>query len=524
MAASVRSALTSLVVSALVVGAGLPAGAQATADETFEATTIEFVPTGQARLFWDGRPFGGTLIVTAHRDGASVVEQVDPDTYLKGIREVPFTWEPDALAAQAVAARTYLAWTLERGRSRTGAAYGFDICASDACQVYRGLGDPPSATAWYEAVTSTSDEVLLYRGRPAQALYSSTAGGRTRNVEDVFEGSAPVPYLVAVDSGPEDSPFVRWEYVLDADDLEAVLRRAGVIAGDLFDVEVVEVPDGTGPWTVVVEASDGTRELGTWEFRSAMNRHGSSVLPDQLPAQRPDSERRYPQTIMSPSYRITREVSSFDFGPFSDSPYEFRYRFVGEGWGHNVGMSQFGAQAMATAGLGYADILAHFYGGLRPEPAGEVLPDTFRVGLDWSASSVTIGTDGPVAVRIDGREVADGIDGTWRIEWSSGRLVASPPVGFGVPPDLWQSAVPVGPDARYVVVRGVAEPASEVRLVVFDGDEAIFKTAWTDQPVGSLGLSLDFGSFAPPSWATVVGEVRRPDGTVGVWTDVIAFR
>ncbi len=60
-----------------------------------------------------------------------VVERVQPEDYLLGIQEVPFSWHEEALKTQVVAARTYLAWTLARGRAGSGATYGFDICATD---------------------------------------------------------------------------------------------------------------------------------------------------------------------------------------------------------------------------------------------------------------------------------------------------------------------------------------------------------------------------------------------------------
>ena len=89
---------------------------------------------------FEGRRYRGPIDLTAHADGIAVVETVQLDDYLAGIREVPFSWHEEALAAQAIAARTYLAWTLVRGRTRSGITYDYDICATTTCQVYAGAG------------------------------------------------------------------------------------------------------------------------------------------------------------------------------------------------------------------------------------------------------------------------------------------------------------------------------------------------------------------------------------------------
>jgi stage II sporulation protein D len=149
-------------------------------------------------------------VILPRGDGVTAIEALPPEEYLLGIREVPFAWPDEALKTQAVAARTYLAFTLAGGRTATGREHGYDICATTACQVYAGVAGLSSADGvrWRQAVAATASEILLYEGRPVQALYSSTAGDRTRESEDIFPG-LDVPYLAAVDSPGEDSPFVR---------------------------------------------------------------------------------------------------------------------------------------------------------------------------------------------------------------------------------------------------------------------------------------------------------------------------
>ena len=220
-----RSRVLAALICVLLV-AGRPASAQEESEEAvglYETVLLE--PTDDSVLTWGERRYSGRLEVRSASDGLVIVEHVGPEDYLLGIQEVPFSWHEEALKAQVVAARTYLAWTLSRGRVGSGATYGFDICATPACQVYGGLDQVEGAGGdrWRGAVAATAGEVLLHEGSPAQALYSSTTGGRTRDVRDVFGGTG-LPYLTAVDSPNEPSPFADWSYEISQQRLAAVLR------------------------------------------------------------------------------------------------------------------------------------------------------------------------------------------------------------------------------------------------------------------------------------------------------------
>lgn len=149
-------------------------------------------------VLWDGKPYrGGIRILVNARGTLNVVNRVDFEEYLYGV--VPAEMGPkrydelEALKAQAVAARTYA--MAHRGQFQ---AEGYDLCATPKCQVYAGLSaEDPLSTA---AVDGTRGLVLGYDGRFADALFISTCGGRTENVENVF-GETPVPYLVGVECG-----------------------------------------------------------------------------------------------------------------------------------------------------------------------------------------------------------------------------------------------------------------------------------------------------------------------------------
>ncbi|MGH8915591.1 MAG: SpoIID/LytB domain-containing protein, partial [Acidimicrobiia bacterium] len=405
---------------AMVVGLATPAmGAHP------EGSTVEVSVGGEGYLELNGRRYPGPFVISAQSDGVAVVETMSLDTYLEGIREVPFSWDADALAAQAVAARTYLAWTLLGGRTRTGTRVGYDICATAACQVYAGVEAVLGADGdrWRAAVAETSGEILIHQGEPARAFYSSTTAGRTRNIEDIWPGSEPAPYLVGVPSTGEESPFVEWSWELPSYLMERLLRAAEVAGGRVHAIANNTTENGQGPWTIDIVSDTGTVSLDTWSLRARIN-EAASIMPDRLPASN-DEGRVYPTTILSPEYTIRREVRVTHAG--GDAVVMPFYIVEGGGWGHLIGMSQFGAQAMAEAGSSYPEILAHYYGGLTPVPGDEFLPDQVSVGLVVGAESVTVETDSFFKVTLDGEELEVPDPGAWSFAFEDGRLIVVPP-------------------------------------------------------------------------------------------------
>lgn len=516
-----RSSLAALICVLLICGS--PALAQE--EETVGLyETVLLTPVEGTVLSWGNRRYAGKLEVRSAADGLVVVERVEPEKYLLGIQEVPFSWHEEALRTQVVAARTYLAWTLARGRAGSGAKYGFDICATTACQVYGGLDQIQGSGGerWAAAVTATAGEVLLFDGSPAQALYSSTTGGRTRDVRDVFGGNG-VPYLTAVESPDEPSPFVDWSYEIPRSVLQGVLRQAEEIEGRLLGARVRTTSDGEGAWRVEFDADGQTRSLTSWAFRGVMNRYGPQVAPDLLPALRPDG-RRYPQTVLSPTFTISREwryPEDFRSGYIT---VEEIYTISGHGWGHLVGMSQYGALAMAQSGHRYPEILGHYYGGLQPQPAGGTLPEEIVVGLDWGEVEAVVSADGPVSVEADGEQIAVEALGSWQFTARAEDVAVHPPEGFGLPPSLRDLEPVVESTAgSSVVITGTLAAAAEVRMVVFQGPGVIGETPWTLREAGGFALVWDGAVdevIARPGRYRVLVEARSPEGSADAFLTV----
>jgi stage II sporulation protein D len=334
--------------------------------------------------------YPGELLVERGQDGTlALTVTVTFDAYLEGIAEVPASWPMAALRAQAIAARSYaLARTGWAGQE--GGPLDEPICATSACQVYRGLpvGSEPGIERWVRAVRQTRGQVLLYEGRPAETLYFSTSNGQTYGNEEVF-GSSPLPYLrPVVEADDGDSPLSRWSVEIGFEDLARFLAAAGEWPRDRA-ISSVLLDGGS-----VVVSGGAIREMDLSTFRDAANAWAHCLEPNRYP---PGG---LPTTI--PSRWLT--LSS---GPRSVT-------VTGRGWGHGVGMVQWGAYGKATRGRSAEEILAWYYGGFRPEPYPEpglidVQVATGLVGLRVTPSRAGAVMDGEQelgrgAVRISGGE------------------------------------------------------------------------------------------------------------------------
>ena len=406
--------------------------APAVANQREVVDAIRLVPSGDGRVLFRRGRYDGALTITARSGGLGLVELQTINGYLSGIREVPFSWPDEALQVQAVAARTYLAWTLQRGRSSAGRTYGFDICASTQCQVYRGVGvvEGSDGDRWLAALDDTIRKILTHDGRPAQALYSASHGSQSRGVEEIWGGTA-LPYLVRV-SSPEAgvSPFDSWVLEMSSEVFAQVLRTGGVPIGP--DVIAVSVDAGPGRQsTMRIESSARVTTLALVRVRAIFNVHGPKLFPGIFPGQRNDGQ-RLPQSV--PSYSFTTELEAdaaidAEFGAARDllAPGELPERgtvtIVGEGWGHGVGMSQWGAFAMAEMGATAEEILAHYYGGIAPVAAGDLLADQVSVGLTWGQKVIEFDVVGTVVLEVADRSTAVLGSGSWRAEMLDGGVV-----------------------------------------------------------------------------------------------------
>lgn len=385
---------------------------------TATGTLVIEIPDPGVMNLDDGRRFYERLELVVIGGDVVMINDLTMDGYISGLAEMPSRWPIEALKAQAVAARTYAWRTLRADRYP-----GYDICATVDCQVFRGAGvvlDSETGERWREAVRATSNEVLLDSdGSPILARYFSTSGGRTYANEEVFESSGSFPYLVGFDD-PYDaaSPLHSWTARFTREQFDEILARGATLSAAVPVASVArdgEITDQQAS-IVVTSVTGVTARVGAVAFRSFVSNVAAQLFPDEFPGPRADGEARLPTAL--PSSRFAIEVTDDEVV------------FDGRGWGHGVGMGQYGAYARAEEGATYDEILAAYYGGLTPQVSAEV-PERIRVGMTIGLPR-RISGDGVFSVVADGLEVGSTM-GTWTIDRQDGAWVLLPPRGHDQP-------------------------------------------------------------------------------------------
>ena len=206
------------------------------------------------------RTYRGAIRVAAETGGLAAVNVLPLEDYLRGVvsSEMPSSWKPAALQAQAVAARSYAL--------ATAAPAGglFDEFADTRSQAYGGiLAERPETDA---AIAATAGQILTYGGKVATTYFSSSSGGRTANVQEVFPNAQPTPYLVAVDD-PYDaaSPYHNWTLTLTGAGIAHALGYGGTISA----LSVDAYPSGRVR-SLVIEGSAGPKSVPAGTARTAL--------------------------------------------------------------------------------------------------------------------------------------------------------------------------------------------------------------------------------------------------------------
>jgi len=266
-------------------------------------------------------PYRGYIAILK-RTGLTVVNYVLVEDYLYGVvpKEMPPSWNVEALRAQSVAARTFAL----KNRKRHSAE-GFDLCSTSHCQVYEGM--PAEMRTTTEAVDSTRGEVLFYKGAIMDALFHTDSGGMTESSEYVW--GSPVPYLRAVtEVQMQTQP---WNRTISMSEFAQKLEKNGRAIGTLKEVRL-------SPLTVGKGSSDRSPS-GRVRSAEFVGTKGRITL----------SGNELRSTFSLPSTLFSIRVGKTDIN------------FSGYGSGHGLGLSQWGAKAFADKGKSYKDILFHYY-------------------------------------------------------------------------------------------------------------------------------------------------------------------
>ena len=298
------------------------------------------------------RGYRGRLQVLVGSSALQAVNHVPLEAYLPSVvaSEMPASWPQAALRAQAVAARTYAL------RQRKPAA-AFDVSATVSSQVYKGVEAETPSTR--QAVVSTRGQVLIFGPSLANTVFHSSAGGSTENSGDLW--SQQLPYLVSVPDFDQHSPVHAWQLRLEPEQLQKAF-------GEIGGAQRIDVLATTGSGRVRqarVTGPAGTLVLTGAQLRSRLGLKSTLVrfevlapelaaLPASLPA-------------LPPLMPLAAEPAlSPDQVPVQLPPPSLLA--IGRGFGHGVGMSQWGAHGLANRGQSYEQILHHYYRGTELRP------------------------------------------------------------------------------------------------------------------------------------------------------------
>lgn len=311
--------------------------------------------------------YGGTMRIQPNAYGNfTLVNTVDIETYLRGV--VPHEIGPQA-PYTAVQAQTVIARTYALRNTRRFQADDYELCATVHCQVYKGLTGTVARAD--QAIQSTAGQVLTYEDELVDALYSAHTGGVTAQFEDIWDGQmreylrarvdaiaptwnlaqAPLDNETAIRQflnqrqgfNGADSPVFRWDRSSTLPELTADLNKYLTVTKhplgpvqQIIRMAVTERSPSGRIRTLAITTNRGVIELHKTEARSALGPPRSTLF------------------YIDPILNAQGELSG--------------YRFVGGGFGHGVGLNQYGSYTLSNQGWDYRRILQFYYPGTTLQP------------------------------------------------------------------------------------------------------------------------------------------------------------
>ncbi len=284
--------------------------------EDFGSSSVFWLePSGNGVVWIGDRWYRGKVKLVPSENGLTAVNYVDIDDYLYSVvgSEMPTSWPQEALRSQAVAARSYALYHHRKASGKT-----FDLNSTQSSQVYKGLSGEAASTQ--SAVDATHGKVLTHAGRVIEAVFHSSSGGHTENSEHVW--STAVPYLKGVPDFDQNAPVYSWRAQFSLEEVGELIGYPGTIKS----VEVLSrTPQGRANRMTII-GDEGTLTITGNTFRQKLG-------------------------LRSTKFDLAVSPTSISV--------------AGNGFGHGIGMSQWGARGMAERGKGHDEILTHFYNGTR---------------------------------------------------------------------------------------------------------------------------------------------------------------
>ena len=283
-------------------------------------------PTNKGYVYIGDRWFRGRILVVPTGNGLTAVNWVDLEEYLYSVigGEMNSSWPEEALKAQAIAARTYALY--ERERQRRNPVYDLGD-SPDRWQIYKGISSESPKT--YNAADQTAGKILTYNNQIILSVFHACSGGHTENVEDVW--STRVPYLRAVpdfDQKIKDQKIKECNWTKTFTPREISARISGI--GNVKEMIIENVSPFRSVKTLKIIGDKGTKILQGEEVRTALK-------------------------IKSTRFIVNKDANG-------------SFILQGLGFGHGLGMSQWGAYELAKRGANHLQILGYYYQGVALTP------------------------------------------------------------------------------------------------------------------------------------------------------------
>lgn len=295
-----------------------------------KAWQLTIQPKDNGFVYIGDRWYRGTIRLVRSAGGLTAINKVDMEDYIASVigKEMYPTWPMEALKAQAVASRSYAIYQMKKPKYKL-----FDVADTVSSQVYTGINAEAPTTL--EAAHSTAGQVLMHGGQVVEAVFHSASGGHTENAEHVWLTSKP--YLKGVPDFDQMAPVYQWTTILTATQLRQKLPGLGTI---LSMTPVKTSPTGRIQ-TIKIQGNSAARVMKGSELRRVLG------LRSTLFTAKPQFE---PMAAQQPASQNLRPAG---------------FTIEGRGNGHGLGMSQWGAHGMASAGKTYKDILGHYFQNTR---------------------------------------------------------------------------------------------------------------------------------------------------------------
>lgn len=300
--------------------------------DRWKSSSITVQPKDKDAVVWIGdRWYRGRAVITRAGSGLTAVNHVDLDQYLWSVLggEMNGNWPQEALKAQAVAARSYALFRREKGANVL-----YDVGNTTLWQVYRGVQDESGGTQM--AVNATSRQVVIVKGtlRPIEAVFHSSSGGHTDNSEDVW--MSRVSYLRAVKDYDDGAPVFRWNKTFTRSELSNRISGVGTIKSIAPDPKSLTAGERYLRWTVTGDT--GKKTIAADDLQDALDLKSSKIFA----------------ITPEPTKTASAKPTSADV----------TFSVQGGGFGHGLGMSQYGAYNLASKyKWNYQQILLHYYTG-----------------------------------------------------------------------------------------------------------------------------------------------------------------